>query len=891
MKKFLAILLVLVMVLPMCFVAQAGEIEPGTRPFYFLNWSAVEQYGLDNAFDIYMMWCRDPQPGDTSLYMTAMNAEADPTPVGHAEAMYEKFESYPEGTRYLYIQNGSMFILHEDFIFFEEATKLIKDYYKEMMTEYYILGGELDGMIYDFEYNPSQSFYISKELEKDPELFKRIVDNPRYQNEIRPMLVERGFKFWDNITDLTPEIYGVYQKSDRFDGEFEQSRAIWDAVMRDWTNQYMMAIVEPILKYFPDATVSDYRRQDVKSWMKTVHPSGGLQNLGGHINSLGGVTNENFYSYRPSIAYFMNEQTMEPSFNKPLGYNNAYFEPNAYAMLSWAMNDHKNMVISNEEGLMQSWLTAFNYASEGDTANPYSSSNTPYYTETILHIGMLDPQPFLGWVTEGSSHGAYAKSIKIISDILHELTRVVGAEDREPILTHHNWNYNFIMSGMYAGGRNVWRITPNIYAGTSVEAFKVEGAADPTFYIDGHTVTFPGGKIIENGSVYELGFCGYWVEMPADAEPVVTADVDRYEKYPAFQENYDQYEVGMEYTYDNVKPFTSWQFKKGSGATAVIQADKDNADNKVLALTGSFTLKNAEVTDKITAGDGRAENQAWEVTVTLPEKMGDKAEVTLLGIYKEDNFKAADGGIKIAGGKVYYADAENKYVEMDGVDVSKGGKFKVKRLVDLSNEEAMVSDYEIYDAEGKLLGSVKDVPFAKGVKKLPIEGIGLTCDNISGDPILIDNYKLYATGVTTDLELYEKHLGMPITDLEKPTNEEVVARLAWMNATQSEKEYAVVAAYYNGETQESEKTIQKVKMAPGTDAFEIVEIPAKEGKSVCVYLKDISKATDDDAGAEPTGLSVWAIVAICVGGVVVLAGAAFGVLLLLKKKKTAAAKQ
>ena len=891
MKKFLAVLLVLVLVLPMCFVAQAGEIDPDAKPFYFCNWSSVEDYNFGNTYDMFMLWCRAPEKGADSLYITAMNASAEANPVSIAEAMYEKFESYPEGARYLYGNATPLASLAVDEIFFDDGIALLKEFYKELITEYYILGGELDGVIYDFEYNPSQSYYLSQTYTNDLDLFKRIVENPHYEETIRPMLVERGFKFWDKVTDATPEIYCVYNKSDRYTNEFAQSRTIWDAVMRDWTNMQMLEAVSPVFKYYKDATLSDYRRQDTKSWQKEISQSGGVEGTGGHINALGNsvgnVTNENAYFYRPAYGYFVDSKSAQATLNKPVGYNNAYLPANAYQMFSWNMNDYKNMALANEEGMLQVWLGCYNYLDPAEA--PHTGCFTPYYTETLLHIGMLDPEPFLGWVTENSTHGDYARQIKIISDVLYELTRVVGAADREPILTQHNWNDNFQMSGMYAGGRNVWRITPNVYTGTTVESFKVEGTKDPTFYIDGQTITFPSGKIIENGSVYEAGFCGYWIEMPTDVSPIVTGDADRYEKYPAFGENFDGYQVGMDFTYNNAKPISTWLVKKGKDSTATIQADKDNAGNNALALTGTYTIKNARITDQITAGDSRAEEQAWVIDVTIPANMGDKAEVTLLGVYGEEDYKAIDNGLKIAGGKVYYTNGENKYVELEGVDVSKGGKFKVQRLVDFRNEEALVSDYEIYDAEGNLLGSAKDVPFAKGVK-LPIEGIGFACVNVDGDPVLVDNYKLYANGVTTDLTLYEKNFGLQIAEPEKPTDQEVVARLHWMNATADEKEYAVVAEYYNGDTKESTKTIKKVKLGCGLDGEEIVEIPAKEGKTVLVYMKDITKAKPvDDNGGAGAGLSVGAIIAIAAGSAVVVAGAVVGTVLLLKKKKLAAA--
>ena len=81
--------------------------------------------------------------------------------------------------------------------------------------------------------------------------------------------------------------------------------------------------------------------------------------------------------------------------------------------------------------------------------------------------------------------------------------------------------------------------------------------------------------------------------------PVITSDTNRYEMFPAFEENFNGYETGMEYTYNNVEFVTSWQIKKGKTATALIQEDKNNAGNKVLALTGDFTMKNAKLMEKI----------------------------------------------------------------------------------------------------------------------------------------------------------------------------------------------------------------------------------------------------------------------------------------------------
>ena len=162
-----------------------------------------------------------------------------------------------------------------------------------------------------------------------------------------------------------------------------------------------------------------------------------------------------------------------------------------------------------------------------------------------------------------------------------------------------------MLTGMYAGGRNIWRITPDVTGGTTLAAFKVKDN-DPTFKINGTTVTFPGGKIIKDTAV-TLGSTGYWVETAKNVMPVVTRDADRYAKNPSFVENYESYAAGTVLTASNVANPQTWEIYPTTGLTVTEQGG-----NKALALTGSASLKHVKLPKNITAGDSYAKRQAWE---------------------------------------------------------------------------------------------------------------------------------------------------------------------------------------------------------------------------------------------------------------------------------------
>ena len=885
MKKLLAILLVLTMVLPMCVgVTATGASDVEIKPF---NISTSLKEGFDNIWPKIHFWTRvsEDYVTEDSIKVSAMNGVGGKTPKEVAENLKPVFDEYPEGMRYIRFTSfrAALFTLKEDTIYMDKGLKVIKEWFEEFIEHYHSIGGKIDGISVDIEYVEGGCYYITQDAKKDPYVFQKIVENPNYQTRIRPALEERGFKFWPNVTDETPEIYSIHEKSG---SEYAQSRSIWNIVVRNHLNQYVNeGVLEPLLKYYPQGLVFDYQSRDTYAWQKMPGDQGGIS-TGGNHEVAGNVNYFNTYASRPGTGFY--KEGGQPIYVKIPSYFEAAYEDTPFNMVKFDTIFAKNLKASAPNGKLTAIVAYYNYSKRAG-----SYGNKPYYSESFYHTAMLDPDPLAGYIEENeviaSGNDVHA-TMEVVSKLLDEMTRICGAADRKPLVLPYTWNDAFVLSGMYAGGKNYYRLTPDLSEGTKLDEFQVKDAKDLTFTYKGQTITFPGGKIIEDAEIPIVGTCGFWIETAQDVLPVVTYSANRYSEFPALLETYESYEAGSDFDVTNSFPAGCWELKKDKTGTAKIA---DDSGNKALAMSGTYSLKLSDIAKNITAGDTFAKNQAWEIDVKVPANMAADSEIVLLNVYA-DKSKAAEGGFKIAGGKVYYDNA-GKYVELPGVDVTAGGKLTLKRSLDFTKEDAFTSDYIVCDASGKVLAEVKDVPMVS--VKLPVGRVGLGVTKITGDAVLLDNFKMYANGLAADFELYDAKTGIEYTDLETAKNKATAYRLSWMNATAYEKEYAIVAAYYNGDQLVEEKVIQQIKMAPGTDYVDTGIVEVAEGQSVKIYARNDSKpepeenvenpGVENPGQEEPAEKSPVMLIAIIAGAVVLVAIIVVAVVVLTKKKPTA----
>jgi len=832
MKKILAVVLALIMLLPYGMTVRGETVA--SKPFYGMGWSDINRIKFPNLEGLVTIGIGEE---NGKIYFEY----AGKTDIGEiAKSVKTMMDKLPEGMRqmHLWSPNKVYRVAPEHVVYLDKGVDQMEALFTEFIEKFHALGGKLEGMVVDVEYVEARSWYIYlwEYMGKrdgntiNENIYNDIVNDPRYATEIRPMLVERDFQFYENVGGIRSEIYSIYPNRYLPAAErekYSECAAIWDAVMNIRMGQYLTrSLYEPMIKYYPEATFSDYQVTDTNAWLKDLSDSGDPTYIGGNRQKAGDVSNYNTYSARPSTQFF--EDTKGNAvYKNPIAYNEAVYKDDAYHMFMWEINKFKNMYAATDTNKVSIWVAEYDYKAEREG----SSANTPYYTETLFHSGLLDPQPYLLWIYSASfeSVAEYNARIKVVSEILFELTRVAGFADRKPIRTPSTWNSDFVLSGMYANGRNVWRITPDTNE-VSLENFKVAGT-DPTFFVNGQTVTFPQGKIIPDGTISAVGTCGYWVETPKDVTPVITNAADRYKQYPSYAEDFEGYAAGTALDSATAQPRDCWVVE-GTKPTVTAQGS-----GNALALTGTVTVENAQLPANITAGDSYARQQAWEVSFTLPEAM-QTGNVKLLTT-------SGDGGIKLEGGKVYY-DSNGTYQELAGVTLTPGQKYAVQR--DVNFADAYTCTYSVYDGSGKLLAQAVDVPMRTNTV-VPVYTIGMSCADLT-TRVLIDDYKLYPTGFAADFELYNAKTGILQTDTGKANSFNTAYRLSWLNATDLSQTKAIVASYYDSSNKLlSETTIKRIKMAPGCDGVETGIVEVKEGQRVVVQVKT---AAEEPVQTTPT---------------------------------------
>ncbi len=828
MKRFFAVLLTIIMLaalLPANALVSAASVT--VKPFYTINGKELwepEDYVLSKPF----FFTNTFKPGEKFTVSCYGTNKIDTL----AQKLKEDFDSRPEGTRYinLRLMSTAMHCLVEHNVYYDKAVDATRTWLNEFLAEYKRIGGLLDGISLDVEYIYGGSWYIhlayhdsNKDTRyNDTDIFRNIVEDPRYLTELRPMLEEHGFEFY-------PESKQTEKKSEIFSLDTRYSKAynIWNNV-----NNIRMAkaideaVYNPLIQYYPDALVCDYQVRYTTGWQKTVNSTSSP--ISCNLSGCGTTSNFSVYSVRPNNTVYSGDYTT------PASCYYAAYEQTAFNTCLWEVNMIKQMYEANPYKKVAVHMTYFNY--QPTKVGAYS--NTPYYAENYFHVAMLDPQPIMSYIIEDEvfNNGQnfsdpniedYGYSIKVVNSIMKEMTRVAGASDRKPIFVPATWNSKFILSGMYAGGRNIWRISPDTSTGVTLEQFKVKDKA-PTFYINGQTITFPQGRIIEDGDILQVGTCGYWVETPANVMPVITNDADHYSAYPSFLETFEKYEAGSSFK-SAALPADCWEV---SGKATIASNGGDNA----LALTGTSTVRSVKFPKNITAGDSYAKQQAWEVTVTVPSS----GELKLL------TYTNNDMGIKIADGKVYYPQ-NTQYQELSGVSLKAGSTYTIKREFDFRTANSFKASYTVYDANGKKLGSVDNVAMA--TITLPVEMVGFFSLGVT-DTAYIDDFKMYPTGVTTELEAYNATTGYKLEGLTSA--KDAGYRLSWMNAS---SEYKVAKVYNNG------NLVEEIKMAPGQDG---VATGVVKGSNI-----KLSVATED--GSAPTATNydsgdfAWTSVAKTIG--------------------------
>jgi len=835
MKKVFAILLTLALLLPLGLVPTvSAEGEVKVEPFYALGWSDFDEKtypyldGLvTSSFSNIGDMAKMSYGGATITYSQYTDEEVTKL----AQKLTDALNARPEGMRYwtLFGPSKIMKLAPEKALFMDHGIDQLYNMVDAVMKKMAEQGAKIDGVVVDIEYVGLGCYYLidantdhqTNNLTKNPNLLKQIVADPRYATEIRPLLVEYGFQFYEAADPSQQAAYTeIFSITKAAGSKYEQSRLVWDTVMRIHLNRYVDEwLYTPLQKYFPEATLSDYQSLDSATWLKMAAVTDdGIVMSGGNSKKSGNVSTYSYYYSRPSSDFYKNNQ-------KYSGYNDVIFAAEPFSNLLYDINFTRHMYESTDTKMIAPWITGYTYGGKKEQSMAY----TPYYAELLYHLGMFDPEPFLSYTYTGDldGPGEWELTSQIMNDVMAELTRVAGYSDRKPISMPQNWNSKYVLSGMYANGRNIWRITPNTNV-ISVADFQVAGTTDPTFRVNGETVTFPGGKIIADTEIKNCGSCGYWVETAANVTPIVSCDENRYQEYPSFLYDFESVAEGA-FDYNTSTPTNAWgftwkKFGDTKGASTVVTVD----GNKKLSIVGTSLNWIKELPNNVTAGDTYAEDQAWELTVTVPEGMNAEAEIIILN-YSGKKESAEDGGFKIQGGKLYYGLDNEEYAEL--MDIA-AGTYTFTRYMNFNDSAAFYCTYVVADATGKELKRVENiaVPTFDYIETL---GFGV---RESSQAVIVDDFKIYLTGTALDFGIYDAATGQDAV-LNETRDSSTAYRLSWLNATDKAETATLKADIYEGGALKETKTVKTIEMKPGTDGIETGVVEIAEGQSVKVYLE------------------------------------------------------
>jgi len=112
-----------------------------------------------------------------------------------------------------------------------------------------------------------------------------------------------------------------------------------------------------------------------------------------------------------------------------------------------------------------------------------------HYGEGIFHAALAGATDFMLW--KWSGFGLDPETDAYVADLLEELNSLIGFEDRHTLSRDQiSWQDGYVLTGMEAGGRRIWRLTPD----PDLPFTQLPGGS-ARFQIGNRIVEIPGGTV------------------------------------------------------------------------------------------------------------------------------------------------------------------------------------------------------------------------------------------------------------------------------------------------------------------------------------------------------------------------------------------------------------
>ena len=519
-KRFLKCIsacLLICLMMPMCVVNAADDSDfvagkDGT--FYARFWPAHENV---EEFDNLVECARDSIISAERARNMSIEDEAN--------KLKAELEGIPEGRRtYIIHHLDGMMKLPEarSSALWNDATKEFADRLDEFFTYYKLIGGpDIDCVAIDWEYltkpwsldSQGKKFYG---FSTQREVFDALVNDPRYLTEVRPELEKLGFEFCTEPgeNELKYALDNMYWHGasgttiEDLRGGITENFHKLHAVLYNYFNYWVWEAYYPVIKkHYPNADFSNYESAVQPADITMPEPQGLYHKYSRGVK-LGTISTLSQYGYNSSVG-----QQYE---NFMPGYPYAKWHSTTYNSFMQELRLFQRTAMYTQGNRAEAWVGPYDWS-----YHDRSYGSTDYWYELNFHMMMSTSSPAILFWDQKSSDVKY---IKNFSDFLYELDEVLGFEDREILMERPTaTDSKYVLSGMSAGGRNVWRITPDMcYSNFEIEDFLID-EENLIFNIGNQFVDFPEGSYIhttdENMSMF-----GYWVISPLGTKPLEYRD-------------------------------------------------------------------------------------------------------------------------------------------------------------------------------------------------------------------------------------------------------------------------------------------------------------------------------------------------------------------------------
>lgn len=500
-----------------CIAVRAAEVAAPANndPFYAVVWQIDE-------FNQSCPWQVSPYPNLTQFYWLTQNDTDDSrsgrNPVANLKAAAERLkkatDQMPEGRRAAFDwDNSHLLWSHPDdrvpvaggepfVLWWDNGAKRVGERMDQFFKAYRDIGGKLDIFVLDFEHGVGGTGVgggqerISLAVQKRVEAVR---DTPRFQEMMKAIRVEDPAYFYD------PKFY---------------PNAKWMAYARDLTRCYVnQAYYKPIRKYFPHVKFSNYG--DYCDDFSTPQPNGAPRDAGEDIpGRYGGYAG----THQATDGLYGHLGGIVMEWGVPVEGKKVAATPfNAFQL-------HVNLMrtaVLSDPAPVTPWIAWRRYILDPAKPKGASVGETDYYQELIYHIALCNPDYFIFWSAfrwkpEMKAEDSCMKpDVQFVNDLIDEINGLAGFSGRKTLVDRlAPWHQGYLLSGMKTGGRNLWRLTPDLSVVKSVESCRV--SEDPLrFEIAGRRIEFPGGNLIH--LTKPMSAYGFWIETPDGTSPVLTA--------------------------------------------------------------------------------------------------------------------------------------------------------------------------------------------------------------------------------------------------------------------------------------------------------------------------------------------------------------------------------